>query len=1001
MDIARKFVSRVGPKLAAGPKTPDERPESRIPVGETLLMKVLVGEDKIPLNFDVLGIKTAHGARIGLGDFTAAADLAIEVDADSGTASGWFIRESQDFNLDLDAGEVTIKGETRPLPADAAIVEDGEIYVDSAVLGDWFGMSFDIDYQDLKVQLATTQPLPAEERHARRNRRTSIFGGMEPPRLPRRKTEYKAFSVPFVDVNVLSTYRDSPNTDTQFRTAWSALGSGDLAYLNSRIFVSGYDESLLDNLRLTFGRESEDAELLGPLRARSYSFGDVHTAQMPLTGSTQQELGFHVTNRLSNVAPSQDTIDLRGDAQPGWDVELYRNESLIGFQQVDQNGQYLFEDVRLFLGDNDMKLIFYGPQGEVREEVHRYPVTRQLLSEGGTYDVSLTASKTETYRAGENDPNDPEEGKPHLAARYDVNIGEDVVLNAGLRTLQEDNDHHTYVQSGITTTIGETLVGATVAGEIEDGDAAVELTARRSFGRTSLRAKTQVNTDGYNPGGATADPVVVRNELSLTGPFEGFMGFRGNYNASADFTKQASGAYNGLLTGAATVFHNGKTISNSLTYQRTKTAGAGVEDFVRGALNMRGYYKRMRWRALANYDIVPETDLRTLYGSVAYPLTDTLDGQVELEHNLNPSRTELTGLLNWQTEKATISPRLSIDTDDVVQAYVNVNFGVGQNPRTGEFNMFGRRIADSGAVSARVFLDTNGNGVYDEGEELIEGVEVEAKHAYRTGTTDETGIAFITGLQRGLVTDITIDTGTLADPYWMPTYEGISVRPRPGAVNSVDFPVVVSGEIDGTVSLRGEDGKLRPARLLPVHLVDENGEIAYTAQSAYDGFYVFSNVKPGGYALVVDAEQARKNAYNRPQPVSVVLEPEGTTLYGVDLVLNKGDGPDYRFMTRNGLPVDVREAVKSDTYIVDLGGYTSDVALSLAHYRMKLLHGRALAQLELLQDVGEVERSAEDNLLHLYARIKSGGADAARDVCVQIATGGLRCTLVMLNQPES
>ena len=60
--------------------------------------------------------------------------------------------------------------------------------------------------------------------------------------------------------------------------------------------------------------------------------------------------------------------------------------------------------------------------------------------------------------------------------------------------------------------------------------------------------------------------------------------------------------------------------------------------------------------------------------------------------------------------------------------------------------------------------------------------------------------------------------------------------PRPGKVQIIDFPVVMTGEVDGTIFLTNE-GKTSGIGNALIELVAPDGQVIATARSASDGYY--------------------------------------------------------------------------------------------------------------------------------------------------------------------
>ena len=73
---------------------------------------------------------------------------------------------------------------------------------------------------------------------------------------------------------------------------------------------------------------------------------------------------------------------LRGNAPEGWDVELYRNGILTDFLIVGASGSYEFPRVELGFGENILRSVAYGPQGQVHERVERHRIGADMLLPG-------------------------------------------------------------------------------------------------------------------------------------------------------------------------------------------------------------------------------------------------------------------------------------------------------------------------------------------------------------------------------------------------------------------------------------------------------------------------------------------------------------------------------------------------------------------------------------------------------------------------------------------
>lgn len=212
---------------------------------------------------------------------------------------------------------------------------------------------------------------------------------------------------------------------------------------------------------------------------------------------------------------------------------------------------------------------------------------------------------------------------------------------------------------------------------------------------------------------------------------------------------------------------------------------------------------------------------------------------------------------------------------------------LGRNPRSGQVLHDPQPMAGMGAITARVFLDRNLNGRFDEGDEAIQdaGFTVNGSGRLRL-RTDERGEALLARLQPMAFADIALDVSTLEDAQWQPTTLGVRVLPRPGIVQSVEFPVVFTSEIDGSVYLL-QDGHLRGIGNARVQLVDLEGKFVDETKTSSDGYYVLPHIRPGRYQLRLAPEQLTGLGLKADRVADIEVTAEGNFVFGVDFTLSQ------------------------------------------------------------------------------------------------------------------
>ena len=318
-DLGRLFVDRIGPRFG------EIRPEgarplgSGIPDGEELIFEVLVGELRFLDN--IFAIKQGAGLMVSLREMTNLLGFAIEFGGEPGVAAGWFIREANTFELDYFAGRVVVAGELLELDPDRVAMIGNVLYLHSDVFAEWFGIGLGIDFPTLTVTLQPREPLPQQERRSRVEAfEQATASARRPPELPLLDHPYQLASPPFVSIQVGAQRFIRPGASPESRFPYSVLGLGELAFASSRFFVSGSDDQILSNLRLTLGRDDPAGGLLGPLQATQVEAGDLSGAFGGGFGR-----GIAITNApLGSFSATSNTTEFTGDIDLGWDVELYR-----------------------------------------------------------------------------------------------------------------------------------------------------------------------------------------------------------------------------------------------------------------------------------------------------------------------------------------------------------------------------------------------------------------------------------------------------------------------------------------------------------------------------------------------------------------------------------------------------------------------------------------------------------------------------------------------------
>lgn len=1002
------------PASAAQP-APDAPPTEDGDAGNELVLEMRLGN--LILSDGIIAYQKGARLLVPLGQVAAALDFAITADPASGIAEGWFLAENRKFRLDAARREASAAGRTSRLPPDAVEVGADDIYVDAALLADWFPISAKVSLSELVLEVSAKEPLPVQERLKREGRRSRLgTNAEEPANLPVLVTPYAPLSWPFIDTS-LFVGKDSRIDGGQYN--YTAFLTGDLAYLNARIAVSGNQSKPFSTVRTSAGREDPRGNLLGPLRATEFEIGDVFAPQTPLVTGQIEGRGILLSNQPLDRPTEFDKTTLRGDLPLGWDVELYRNDALLDTRSS-ADGRYEFADVPLLYGTNTLRLVFYGPQGQRREEVRRLEVGASMLRPGERrYRIALNQQDTPTIEGGSprrfGDPEVPGEGR--FTAEYELGVTRRLSISAGFASLGLKAGRRDYVMAGARTS----LLGAFIAldGAIDnDRRSAARALVQTGLGAVTLSGEHAQFFDGFvsDRTELSSRPLTRRSAARLDGSLNVPALPRLSYSVTGKLDRYNDGVSQLTLDERVSAFVKGVSASNTLSFQRFSGGGVPASETLRGVTLLSARFGEAALRGDIGYDLRPEARLSTTALTFDYGWGENTLARAALSHDFAGADRSTIALGLFKTFKHVSFGAAGTYSDDGEYSFgLSASFGLGREPREGSFAMKPRGVAASGAVSALVFLDRDLDGRFGPGDEALPGVRFQGRDR---AATDARGVAFIQGVSAGRMEALSIDPASLEDPYWAPAGEGVAVLGRAGRVARVEMPVTATGEVAGKVYLL-QGGRRQEIASVELELVDEAGRSAGKAKSAFDGYYAFARVRPGRYQLRVSPEQAERLKFNAPPGQPILIGPAGGPVDAPDILLSRGPqiasapagvsgaltsgdvpsngpAPPAPLPLRVAAPKALAERTPAPPRAnltgrarIQLGAYTDEARAKAASTKLENAVDELFVGLRF--EVQSVRASAPAGAIYRVQAGPFADLDAARSACLKLRARGQSC----------
>lgn len=851
---------------AAPPASPARKPSEM--EASLLVMEVLLDGQLLSDSFSAY--QDERQVLLPLGELARLLTMAIKVQPAQGSATGIVLKEDRPFALNLAESLVSVSGREQVFEPRMAVVIGDDIYVSTQLLSRWLPLDLAVDLQTLQLRIKPREKLPLQERMERERLADRLAGVQvqERPNYPLQPSQPALIGVPFIDQSLGVDVRHNPN-GSQVRNAYTAYLTSDLLGMEGSAYLLKTNEQSKPELRMTLARHDPEGNLLGPLRARSVVAGNIvlPSVRNVMQGAPKGS-GLTVSNRSLDQPTSFDRHSLRGDLPPGWDVTLYYNDALLAYQTSRADGQYAFDDLPLSFGPNEFRLVFHGPLGQLRVERQTF-----LLDQASVKPGELLYSLTQHHA---------DNGDVRSVAQVDVGLTKSLTANAGLvrRPRVLTGEPLGYAQLGLLGYLNSMIL----SGQLTHmrGGSLGELGLKTRLGKVSVdllhaQAKGQFENDQFLPqfGGLRQ-----RDQLRLNGSFKPESLPTLALTLDAQRLGLSSGPDEYQVAGRLSTLWRGTAFSNYLRWQRA--AGLSSTD---GSLQVSRRVANVGLNAQLAYSIEPTSRLQALALGADRNLADGYQLNGGVLHALDSNLTLVSAGVSKNFGEFGLALSGSYSSQRELAVGLQLFMALGRDPRSGKWTFDGQPLAGTGAISARAFVDRNLNGRRDADEELVQGAGFILNGGGRhPKLTDANGAAFLGRLQPGRYTDVALDPGTLEDPQWKPSVPGVRVLPRPGRVEMLEFPVVSSSEIEGTVYLV-EQGKRRVIGDAQLELVDAEGKVVATSTSSADGYYLFHQISPGKLTLRISRDQAAKLGLGGVLERAIEVPANGDFISGQDLDL--------------------------------------------------------------------------------------------------------------------
>ena len=814
---------------------------------DEVLLQIQVGRYR--LSNDIRGYQTPGGVCVDLADVIQSLDLPIRLDKKSRRATGWIFGEAQKFVLDRDSNTVQIVNNSRSLqPGELHDTPEGWC-VDTRTLEGWLGVTLTTDLRNSVLVLASEEPLPflqAIQRQSRAARLRPDRVEQDLSAYPQARQPYALWRLPSVDMVAQTEYRTASGR-SRLNTRYEIFASGEVARASVDVRLASDANGVPDSLRMRAYRMDPEGGLLGPLRATQLIAGDVDMLSGNLAGAPGVGRGVFLSNRDLNQSDRFGTTVLRGTLPLGWDAELYRNGQLLAFQGNTPDGRYEFE-VNLLFGQNELEVILYGPQGQIRRESQSIPIGYGALAPGKVaYWAGVIERNHDLISFGRPPPSYRHDRGWQYAAGVQYGLDRRTVIGANAHSLFLDSRRRDYGELSLQRSLGPMLINFSAAQEFGRGRAyRADLLGK--IGKFNVQAQSFFVDGGFTSGLVNAND---KSANSLTVDTQVRIGKR-SMSVSGGFrrTTRRDGREVNEFLARASLFLPRVSLTGFAVYRDTD-GFTDPEDGTRVGLLANTRFLGLTARGEASYRLTgPRKGFDRANLTLERALSDRSDLRLEIEHTRHRGRTEFDLGYVRHFRKLALRAGAQADTSGGVGASLAVSFSLGPDLLRGGWRMSSEKLAQRGQAAVSVFLDANGDGRRSASEEALPGVEVTAGRSGIGAPTDSSGHTFVEGLQPYQKVLLSVDESTLPDPFLMPRGRGVVVTPRPGVAAVIELAVAPTGEVEGVI----DSAEGTPVAGAKLELVDGSGQVIAQAMTEYDGFFLFDRVVYGRYRLQLAAD---------------------------------------------------------------------------------------------------------------------------------------------------
>jgi hypothetical protein len=781
------------------------------------------------------------------------------------SVQGFYVTQVRTFEINFRSGKARVDTTMFILRPDEFVRSTFEIYLSPSAFERLFGLHFDIDMGRLTLSLETEEELPiiAERNRERRQKMIESQNSSQakyPLLFSRRRY--------FLNGGFLDYSFTAASTKHYRSYGYDLRGGGIVAGGDLTLSANGnYTASLLSSTVIEgqWHYVSDRTPYITTIRA-----GNVNAEGL----FPHSFKGIQISNEPMQIRTMYQSYVVEKKTFPNWTVELYINESLASVTQADGVGNFRFV-IPLTYGTTNYSLRMYGPTGEVIEDRQRIQIPFSFIP-AGEVNYAINAG---TLR---------EKHSRFTQATVSAGLTSWLTSRAGMEFIEDTLSTKPLGSLSFSSWLDKNYIVTVDAAPniLYRADVSAVYASQVSAGFSATRHE---KNEYYNPAHILTESQAILSLPLMLAPTSM------TYRLQANRQNYEHSATTFFITGATTTY---KQINGTIEYRYSELQTESYSSTREPVLSSSILYSLIphgKITSLTNSILLGSSFIynfeRKKADELRFDLSSnvTSSGRVQFSYTRdfvrNQYRASMQFVYEFPYTRSTTTASLDAGDASVIQ---NVRGTVGYDSRQQTLHPHNLESVGLSALTMRMFVDRNGNEVYDPGEQTINDVSIKMGQA----AFIETGDSGITRIRRLMpYTRYTVDIveSSISNPLWVPKAYSFSVITDPNIYKPVDVPFYATGILDGSVLMQaGSTTEAVPG--IEIHIRSLDDSYHKNIRVFADGSFYQMGIPPGNYIAYVDSSQIDILGASCEPPIrsfSVRVTADGDYIEGMKFLLKK------------------------------------------------------------------------------------------------------------------